>query len=191
MILVLVTAIGLYYCYHHYQFWTHLNTENFDSLTEFKGESIKGYRGRQILIHEDFEPLLRRIDKYATDRNVELIVNQSYRPGVNLVGRTVVKPARYSNHLAGFAIDFNIKYAGEKYFSNELKKSKLKELPFSIQGFINDVRMDKDLRWGGDFRKEDPIHIDCPINLEKREIWKRNCSLCSEDYANRSPKWGI
>lgn len=175
--------------YHNYQFWTHYKTDNFEALTEYNGKNIKGLRGRQILVHKDFKKHLNQIDKYAIENNIELIVNQSYRSDKQTLSRTIVEPGKLSNHLAGFAIDFNIKSNGVKYFANDLKKKKLGELPQNVQDFINDIRNNKDLRWGGDFRKEDPIHIDSPINLKNEKSWVKCSNDCDSDYSNRIPKW--
>lgn len=179
------------YCYYNYQFWTHVKTHNFETLKEYKGKNIKGLRGRQILIHKDFEKHLLQIDQYAQNNDIQLIVNQSYRNDGQSLSRTIVDPGKLSNHLAGFAIDFNIKRNGKKYFSNELKRGNLNKLPQEIQNFIDNIRKDKHLRWGGDFRKEDPVHIDYPINLKNKNSWKRNSKNCISDYQNRIPVWKI
>ncbi|WP_262910328.1 hypothetical protein [Rhodoflexus caldus] len=42
-----------------------MRTDNFEALTEYKGDHISGLRGRQILIHKEFEPYLQKIDAYA------------------------------------------------------------------------------------------------------------------------------
>ena len=38
----------------------------------------------------------------------------------------------------------------------------------NIHSSINDIRENKDLRWGGDFQIEDPVHIDVPLNQMKK-----------------------
>jgi len=138
--------VGFLYCYDNYQFWTHLKTNSFESLIEYEGKNIKGLRGTQILIHKDFKKHLKKIDDYAFNNNIELIINHSYRPKKQTLNRTIVKPVKLSNHYAGFAIDFNIKENRIKYFSNDLKRENLKKLPKNIQNFIIDIQQNNDLR---------------------------------------------
>ena len=193
-ILIFIGAIFLIvfsYFYYNYQFWTYFKTDNFETLIEYNGENIKGLRGRQILIHKDFDKFIKQIDKYAIDNNIELIINQSYRYDKQTLSRTIVKPGKLSNHLAGFAIDFNIESNGIKYFALDLERGNLSELPDNIQNFISDIRKNKDLRWGGDFRREDPVHIDSPINLKSKNKWMDFSRDCALDYSNRIPKWEI
>lgn len=189
--LVILFGSTLLYCFYNYQFWTHYKTDNFKTLVECQGENIRGLRGRQILIHKDFEPHIEKINEYATNNNVELIINQAYRSSKQTLNRVVAEPAKQSNHLAGFAIDFNIISNDIKYFSNDLRRNNLTKLPKNIQDFIADIRKDKDLRWGGDFRKEDPVHIDNPINLKSKNVWREYSNLCTEDYDVRVYKWEV
>ncbi|WP_052444549.1 M15 family metallopeptidase [Flammeovirga sp. OC4] len=187
----IITLVTTLYFYFNYQFWTHYKTGNFKVLVEYKGEHIEGLRGRQILIHKDFEKHLKQIEAYAMEHDVVLIINQSYRSEQHSVKGAIVKPGRQSNHLAGFAIDFNLISDGKKYLSNELRRGSLSELPLNVQHFINAIRKDKALRWGGDFRREDPVHIDSPLNLKNRVHWKQCSEECAVDYMVRVPKWKI
>jgi hypothetical protein len=182
-------AVGTYYCYFHFQFWTHYKTENFESLTDYNGTNILGRYGRQILIHKSFERYVKKIDAYADKHDILLLVNQAFRYEEHRLGRTVVKPARLSNHQAGFAIDFNIQYNGEMYFADDLHKKNLYRLPTSVQKFISQIQKDKVLRWGGDFQPSDPIHIDVPLNIMNVEEWQRYKTACNKDYRHRVWKW--
>jgi hypothetical protein len=181
----------LYYCYHHYQFWTHVRTKDWNHLTEFKGQKMRGVRGHQILVHQDFVPHMARIDQYAVKNRVRLVVVHSYRYENQKMYRTVVTPASRSNHLAGFAIDFNIDYRGKRYFSHNLKKKNHANLPDRVQSFMNDLRADEDLRWGGDFRREDPVHIDLSVNLHQKALWSKASINCQEEFRDRTRKWPI
>jgi len=185
---IFFSLISMLYCYYNYQFWTYLKLDNLNTLVEFKSKNIKGFRGKQILIHHKFKPYMRTIDKYAKENRVELIVNQSYRNSRQILSKTVVKATKLS-HLAGFAIDFNLKYNNIKYFSKDLKLNNFMNLPQNIQNFINDIRGDKNLRWGGMFTKEDPIHIDYPLNLKSKKDWLKYSKLCNQDYVHGTPKW--
>ncbi|WP_291727570.1 M15 family metallopeptidase [Bernardetia sp.] len=191
VLIIGIFSIALLYSYYNYQFWKHFKTDNFEALVEYEGNSIKGLRGRQILIHQNFEKYMKQIDKYASDSDIELIINQGYRSDKQTVSNAVVKPVKSSNHLAGFAIDFNIKNNGKKYLSTDLERDKLDKLPDNIQHFINEIRKNKDLRWGGDFRREDPVHIDYPINIKSKSNWREFSRACALDYSNRIPKWKV
>ena len=59
-----------------------------------------------------------------------------------------------------------------------------------VQNFINEIRKNKKLRWGGDFNREDPIHIDTPINKNKKK-WSNYMQLCDKDFSKGVPKWKI
>jgi len=191
LFLIGVGLLLLLYFYFNYQFWNHVKTGDFKTLIEYRGKNIKGFRGRQILIHENFEPYIIRVDNYAVNCNVRLIVNQGYRNDKQRLNRTVVKPVKSSNHLAGYAIDFNVKYKGLKYFADELNRDNLSNLPKEIQIFIDFIREDKDLRWGGDFKRQDPVHIDYPINSKNIAAWKKSSKLCAKDYSSSVPKWKV
>lgn len=186
---VLSAAAGLLYCYFNFQFWTHYKTDNFKTLSEYRGQHIRGLFGRQILVNKAFLPYLSRVELYAKEQDILILVNQGYRYEGHEVGRSIVTPARYSNHLAGFAIDFNIKLQGKKYFAASLKKNNLKNLPVKIRNFIDRIRKDKDLRWGGDFQTSDPIHIDVPINTINKNMWNLHKSMCDQDFEKRTFKW--
>ncbi len=191
LIILIAIVSGAVYCYFNYQFWTHLRTDNFEALTEYESKNIRGFRGRQILIHKNFRPYMQRIDRYAKENGIKLIINQSYRNSKQNVRRTIVKPVQLSNHKAGFAIDFNIKFEGKKYFAKDLNRKNLGKQPKQIQDFIQAIRDDKELRWGGDFRNQDPVHIDYPLNLKNKERWLEYSKACSQDYSNAIPKWKI
>jgi hypothetical protein len=187
-ILCIIALLSVVYCYHNNQFWTHLNTDTFEALAEYKGENVKCFRGKQILVHKEFIPKLSNLDIYAQRNNVTIIINQSYRYKGQKV-RGVVRQSTMSNHEAGCGIDFNVVYRNKKYFSHELQRSNLDSLPKDIQHFIRDIRKDKQLRWGGDFNTQDPIHVDCPVNLNNRNLWVSYSKACNNDFTNAIPKW--
>jgi len=175
--------------YNNFQFWHHLKTENFEVLTEFESDNIYGYKGNQILVNKLFVPHLERIEAHAKRNAVELIVNQSFRKEKGKVYGAVVAPVKNSNHLVGYAIDFNLKFEGKKYTAKDLRKANLKKLPTEVQSFIEFIRKDAVLRWGGDFSVEDPIHIDYPINLKNKGQFKIYKMLCNKDVNEGVPKW--
>ena len=136
-------------------------------------------------------PHIKQLEAFAEQHNIEIKVIQGYRnPGQSLQN-TVVKPATKSNHFAGYAIDFNIRFKGKTYTSVDMKKRNFNELPSNIQAFFDLVRRDIDLRWGGDFYREDPVHIDSPLNEKNPEKWAGHSNSCSKDFAKAIPIWKI
>jgi len=83
-----------------------------------------------------------------------------------------VEPKENSNHLAGHALDMNVRTGGQLYNSKKLKVSNFATLPPNIQTFLNAIRNDSGLRWGGDFQDEDPVHIDDNLNSDMTS-WRR------------------
>ncbi|MGB9500248.1 MAG: M15 family metallopeptidase [Dissulfuribacterales bacterium] len=103
----------------------------------------------------------------------------------------MVTPAVRSNHLAGHAIDFNFVDGFTVYESKDLMKDKRHELPENIVRFLDDIRQDPAIRWGGDFEIQDPIHIDDELNITDPEEWERQFQDSFTDYVNATPKWRV
>ena len=179
----------LFYCYFNYPFWTYINTTNLKLLTEYNGINIKGYRGEQIIINKNFKEYLKIIDGFAGESELILIITNSYRHENQKLSNTVVTSSKNSNHLVGFAIDFNILYNGNEYNSNKLKKENLINLPKNILDFINKIKSHKNLRWGGDWKTPDPIHIDYPLNIQEKSKWKTYFTECFEEFNSANKKW--
>ena len=190
VVAILLAGIIAYF-YFVFQFWTHLDTRHFTALVEYESSHVKGYRGQQVLIHNSFLPIIEQIDAYAIKENVKIIITQSFRPSGKVLTDTIVPPARMSNHLAGHAVDFNVKLRWRTYDSKVLKKDHLAKLPSPVQRFIDSVRKDKTIRWGGDFENEDPIHLDDELNRKNRKLWKINFIECHDDYREAKPKWRL
>jgi hypothetical protein len=184
-----VFVVSVAYCFFNFQFWTHVQVDDFSSLKEVNSLYIKGLYGKQILIHHEFEESLSKIEQLAEKYNLVLVVNSSYRfPGTS-IGDAVVVPVTKSNHNVGYALDINIKYNHRKYINKHLSREYYKELPSNIKDFLNDIRNDSNLRWGGDFKTEDPVHIDVPLNIINNRLWDAYSKNCSIEYANAPPKW--
>ena len=165
----------------------HLDTDDLEYLKEYKSENIVGAYGKQILIHKRFIRYLKRVDKCAKDNNLVLSINSSYRHKGKIKYVRKVKPVRNSNHVAGFAIDFNPILNNEKYFSSNLSLKYLHKQPKEIKNFIACIRKDEDLRWGGVFN--DPIHIDFPLNKKYPKRWDKYGEQCYQDYEKSHKKW--
>ncbi len=136
-----------------------------ENLVYYEASNFVGKRVKADVL---FVPALDRINEIAQVNNVLIHVTSSLRSSSNVAG-AIVTPAKKSNHMAGHAIDMNIRFgpthtnwANSKY----LKKSNEPNWDPAVAGFINDIRQDSNLRWGGDFRAEDPVHIDDHLNKD-------------------------
>ena len=187
MIVIIVTS--LIYLNYNYQFWTYLDTKNMVVLTEYKGQNIKGYRGRQIIVNKEFLPHITSLDKYAKEVELTIIITNSYRPASQYLTNTVVEPVSTSNHHVGCAIDFNIKYKRKTYTSDEFHRDSLYKVPSNIKSFISKIRNNRVLRWGGDFNTSDPVHIDYPMNINNYKYYIKSKKLCTIDYNQASLRW--
>lgn len=128
--------------------------------------------GKEIQIDEDFLTSLKLIEDYARFNSLQIYITQAVRNSNAVVSGAIVKPATKSNHLVGHAIDMNIQFKNNLYNSDDLAKDNLFKLPNEIQYFINGVRKNDTLRWGGDFDTPDPVHIDDALNLRNPELWE-------------------
>ena len=139
------------------------------TLTEFQGDN---FQGKKVLADDLFLPELEKIDRLAGEHGVKIHVTSSFRKDANVKG-AIVTPSKMSNHMAGHAIDMNIVFPGGWANSQYLKKSNEDNWHESVKGFIDAIRDDEHLRWGGDFRTEDPVHIDDGLNVRSKEMWKK------------------
>lgn len=143
----------------------------------YKGRS---FTGNAIICDPLFLPALKRIDDYAWKRKIKIIITHSFRKAEQFVNGAIVNPASRSNHLIGHAIDFNIEFNNKKFTSKQLNKLELKKQPMEIQKFIEDIERDPELRWGGNFIKPDPIHIDIPVNVVNKKLWEDRFKIFQE-----------
>ncbi len=127
--------------------------------------------GKELRADVDFIRHLDRLNRYASDCGVQIYVTSSAREPGRTVSGAIVKPASRSNHLVGHAIDMNLQSASGFFNSKKLKKANLPNLPPEIRKFLDLVRDDEVLRWGGDFGKEDPVHIDDNLNHRNSARW--------------------
>lgn len=177
------------YFYFFNQFWTHLDPGTFIHLSEFTGSRMRGHRGRQILVHRDFAGIASRLNAYAVNNNVHLLITASFRPPDKKLTDAIVPPAVKSNHLAGHALDFNIVYGGKVFESEDMSRKKFPHLPDAVKNFINDIQKDAGMRWGGDFETQDPVHLDDAVNIHNPDRWEQYFGGCVTDYINAVPKW--
>jgi hypothetical protein len=136
-------------------------------------EAGRCFVGEPILAHVDFHPALRRLDTYAARVGARIHVTHSFRPPDAVLEGTVAPPARRSNHLVGHAIDMNVVLPGHWLNSKRLRRERLRELPAEARYLIQQIRDDDELRWGGDFVRPDPVHIDDDLSRRDPEQWLR------------------
>jgi len=65
----------------------------------------------------------------------------------------------------------------------------INSLPTSVVEFINSIRQDPNVKWGGEFG--DPIHIDDRLNVSNSRKWKEHFNECLEDFSSAKLKWKI
>ncbi len=121
------------------------------------------FSGEAIRANVDFVPALDRMAGYAAAHGIDIYVTSSLREPYAAIAGAIVEPARCSNHFVGHAIDLNLIHAGDWLHSNRLRD--FASLPTGAQAFLTDIRNDAELRWGGDFQVEDPVHIEDGLNL--------------------------
>ncbi|SMO76619.1 D-alanyl-D-alanine carboxypeptidase [Geodermatophilus aquaeductus] len=121
--------------------------------------------GDAVTADVEFADSLAAINTHAAanDVDVYVYVTSSFRTSTVVPG-AVVTPATMSNHLAGHAIDMNVKYgAGKTSWCNSTCLGG--SPPAGVKEFIAAVRGDAGLRWGGDFTIKDPVHVDDGLNV--------------------------
>jgi hypothetical protein len=95
--------------------------------------------------------------------NVKLYITSSFRKPDSAVLGAIVTPATLSNHKIGHAIDMNVVYGKSPILCNSVCLGG--KLPTDVQCFIDEVKSEG-LRWGGDFKTKDPVHIDDGYNFD-------------------------
>jgi len=130
-------------------------------------------------------------DELAEKNNVIMLVTSSYRSADKKLSKQIVKPAKTSNHLAGHAIDFNVKYGWKLYESADLVPGNIENLPQPVQHFIRGIWDNDHLRWGGDFNAPDPVHVDIALNRVDLKRWKRYYNGRLQDFTSAKSKWRL
>lgn len=136
-------------------------------LVYFEGSH---FQGKPCRADVEFIPALEKINGYAAQANVYIYIISSFRTTTNVQG-AIVKPATYSNHLAGHGIDMNIIY-GNNSWANSKVLTKYPNVPAPVAQFLKLIIDDPKLRWGGNFNTKDPVHIDDHLNKD-RAAWKK------------------
>lgn len=129
------------------------------------------FSGEPCRADKEFVPALEKINQYAKKAGVIVHVTSSFRTTTNVDG-AIVKPATFSNHLVGHGIDMNVVYDQDQW-ANSTVLTKYPTVPEPVRLFLKSVIDDPMLRWGGDFRDKDPVHIDDGLNRNMDEWQKR------------------
>lgn len=150
-------------------------------LVSFNGSQ---FVGKPLLADIEFVPMLEKLNEFADKGGLLVHVTSSARQHGITLGNTIVPPASRSNHLVGHGIDMNL-MKGQKFFnSTALSKKNLSKQPKAIQNFIQAIRADNVLRWGGDFTQEDPVHIDDNLNNRDSILWEAKFRIIQADLNN-------
>lgn len=139
-------------------------------LWKFRGGHFEGKLPGYV--HTGFKGAIININRYAWQCRVKVVLTSSFRKdnGKKLVGATYT-PSKRSNHFVGHAIDMNLKY-GNRLCNSVCLRNK-KNHSVGVKCFIQKIKGDAGLRWGGDFSNPDPVHIDDEINIKKSAEYRR------------------
>lgn len=146
-----------------------------NSLTVYTGSQ---FAGKKLIADKEFVPALERINEYAKKHKVQVYITSSFRT-TTVVEGAIVKPAKYSNHLIGHAIDMNVMYDNGQLCNSTCLANE--NLPAPVAGFIDEIRNDNTLRWGGDFNQRDVVHIDDGMNSDM-EAWNQRYEITQNDW---------
>ena len=137
--------------------------------------ALQYYKGSEFTksarVHTGFLSSMHTINSYAQQCRVRVYITSSYRKTAHVKG-AIVPPATRSNHMIGHAIDMNLidrrtgKFCNSRCLPNSSR-------PNGVSCFIGKIRSHPTLRWGGDFRRSDPVHIDDATNHRNRALWNQ------------------
>ncbi len=132
-------------------------------IVEYKHDALVG---KPCFIEPGFIVAMGRLCYYAIQCGIKLYITSSYRESTIVPG-AIVKPATLSNHLVGHAIDCNL-VDGKTFWNSKKLEGKLTG---NVLKFIETVRKDTVLRWGGDFKDVDVVHFDDALNVHNEAKW--------------------
>ncbi len=148
-----------------------------DEATPAKGIQpfVGGRRfvGEPIVAHVDFHRALHRLHEFADLADVTIHVTRSYQKPEPGARNAPASFAQRSNHQVGHAIDMNIIVADERLDAQRLRREHFRDLPAKARYWLQQIRDDRELRWGGDFLRQDPVHIDDDLYGRDSAQWMR------------------
>jgi RHS repeat-associated protein len=131
---------------------------------------------------------VKELVKYAIDNDIPIHFNSHFRSSKDqaAVQKTGLTPAKVgsSRHEGGFALDFNlyIEKDGKLIISSQNKDIK-SDNPFIVKA------KELGFRWGGEFSKKDPIHIDAwPAGESSKYGYESWADAYNENQASRANK---
>jgi hypothetical protein len=139
-------------------------------LIPFQG---RNFTGNSAVVDASFAPLLEFVDVCARELQLQIHVTSSFRQKDAAIVGAVVPPAQRSNHLVGHAIDMNVIFGGELFNSVRLARRNHSTLPAAVLDLLNRIRSHDALRWGGDFARADPVHIDDDLARRDPGTWAK------------------
>ena len=139
----------------------------------YRANNIVRYRGGKNIVgnplycHRDFFIILDFINNIAYENKITLYVVSSFREPTRDITGAIVRPANRSNHYVGHAVDINIISPTHGWLSSKnLYKELLKgsDACQNTKRFFDRISKSPYTRWGGDWKDQDPIHIDDNLN---------------------------
>eukprot|EP00163_Fabomonas_tropica_P029423 TRINITY_DN6287_c0_g1_i3.p1 TRINITY_DN6287_c0_g1~~TRINITY_DN6287_c0_g1_i3.p1 ORF type:complete len:235 (-),score=48.61 TRINITY_DN6287_c0_g1_i3:855-1559(-) len=121
---------------------------------------------KQPRIDRAFQPAMDIIHDAAVANGLKVYVTSHYRAPGQQVRGAIVPPASRSNHKVGHAIDFNLQ--GSFGFCNGACIQRLSHS--AVRNFIAQCKS-AGLRWGGDWSRRDPVHLDDGLNVKSRSVY--------------------
>ncbi|MCH2185453.1 M15 family metallopeptidase [Myxococcota bacterium] len=146
-------------------------------------EGCDRFVGEVVSAHRDFHEALRRLNGYAAESGVKIDVLHSFRQRDVWVEGVDLPSHKRSNHLVGHAIDMNVMAEGQRFNSRKLLRTRWSDLPHEVKEWIRLVREDDELRWGGDFVRPDPVHIDDDLYRREPSLWFQKLRAIAESPA--------
>ncbi len=128
-----------------------------------------------VVIDDEFKQICDDVNEILIKFDFTLIPTSSKRNST-LVKGAIVTPAQMSNHLVGHAIDANLQdnKTGEYFNSKKMGDN------IGADKNVIEALVAKGIRWGGNFRKKDQVHLDDGLNLKNPEKWKQLNKLFNE-----------
>ena len=147
-----------------------IEKEKIDSEIKIVSYDSPYFVGKKLEFEETFLPSIKKFEQFAAESNIKLHVTSTgiRNPDAPIDGK-IVEVASFSNHFVGHAIDVNFIGSDGSFCNSGCLEDALQHE--SINNFINLVRADSLLRWGGDFNDADVVHLDASLNIRDKARW--------------------
>ena len=128
--------------------------------------------GKKCLVDGDFAPHLCELIDKCDELGIEIYVTASHREGDQVLTGAIVSKAKKSCHYVGHAIDANFSLPDHWMNSKRMKKANSDDWPEAFTDLIDWIRAHPVLRWGGDFKDPDEVHIDSNLYHRDKELYQ-------------------